>query len=68
MSQKLPAKIFKWVTDVSKIDECFIKCYNEKRDKGSFLEIDDILKIYIVFKTIYPFFPKKKNMKKSKSL
>ena len=66
MSQKLPVKIFKWVTDVSKIDESFIKCYNEKRDKGSFLEVDDILKIYIVFKTIYPFFPKKKYEKVEK--
>ena len=67
MSQKFPVKIFKWVTDVSKIDEIFMKCYNEKRDKGSFLEVDDILKIYIVFKTIYPFFPKKKIWKSRKA-
>ena len=68
MSQTLPVKIFKWVTDVSKIGESFIKCYNEKRDKGSFLEVDDILKIYIVFKTIYPFFPKKKKYEKVEKL
>ena len=40
MSQKLSLKIFKWITDVSKFDESFIKSYNKKSDKGLFLEVD----------------------------
>ena len=40
MSQKLPEKNFKWVKDISKFDESFIKRYNEESDKGYFLEAD----------------------------
>ena len=40
MPQKLPEKNFKWVKDISKFDESFIKCYNEESDKGYFLEAD----------------------------
>ena len=40
MSQKLSLKIFKWITDVSKFDESFIKSYNKKSDTGLFLEVD----------------------------
>ena len=40
MSQKLPVKDFKWVKKLSKLDEPFVKDYNENSDKGYFLEAD----------------------------
>ena len=33
MSQKLPVDSFKWVKDLSKFNESFIKNYNENNDK-----------------------------------
>ena len=40
MSQKLPVDNFKWVEDTSKINEEFIKNYNENNKKGYILEVD----------------------------
>ena len=40
MSQKLPVVGFKFVNNVSKIDEDFIKSYDEDSDKGYILEVD----------------------------
>ena len=40
MSQNLSVNGFKWITNVSKTDEDFIKNYNEDGDIGYFLEID----------------------------
>ena len=40
MSQKLPVNDFKWVEDTSRIDEEFIKNYNENNKKGYILEVD----------------------------
>ena len=40
MSQKLSVNGFKWVKNVSKIDEDFIKNYDEDSDKGYILEVD----------------------------
>ena len=40
MSQRLPVSGFKWVNDVSIIDEDFIKNYDEDSDKGYILEVD----------------------------
>ena len=40
MSQPLPVDGFKWVKKVSKIDEYFIKNYNEDRDFGYFLNVN----------------------------
>ena len=40
MSQKLPVNGFKWVNKVSKLNESFIKGYNENGDRGYFLEVD----------------------------
>ena len=39
MSKKLPANGFKW-TDNDKINEEFIKNYNEDNNKGYILEVD----------------------------
>ena len=40
MSQKLPVNNFKLIKDTSQFNEDFIKNYNEKSDKGYFLEFD----------------------------
>ena len=40
MSQKLVVDGFKWIKKLSKIDECFIKNYNENSDKGYILEVE----------------------------
>ena len=40
MSQKLPVNGFKWVSDVTEINEEFIKNYDENNDKGYILEVD----------------------------
>ena len=40
MSQKLPVNGFKWVKNVSKFSEIFIRNYDENSDKGYFLEVD----------------------------
>ena len=40
MSQKLLLKYFKWVEDVSELNEDFIKCYSDGSDERYFLEVD----------------------------
>ena len=40
MSQKLLVNNFEWVKDASQFNEDFIKNYNEKCDKGYFVEVD----------------------------
>ena len=40
MSEKLPINGFKWVSNISEINEKFIKSYNKNSDKGYILEVD----------------------------
>ena len=40
MSQKLPVNNFKWVEDMSRTNEEFVKNYNENSSKGYILEVD----------------------------
>ena len=40
MSQKLRVNGFKWIKNVTEIDEKFIKNYNEDSDKGYIFEVD----------------------------
>ena len=40
MEQNLPVGSFKWVSDVSRIDEDFIKDYDENSDIGYFLKVN----------------------------
>ena len=40
MSQKLRVNDFKWIEDTSKLNEEFIKNYDENNDKGYILEVD----------------------------
>ena len=69
MSQKLPVNNFKWVKDTSKINEDFIKNYNESNKKGFILEADVKYpkKIHDVHSDL-PFFPKRMKIDKCKKL
>ena len=40
MSQKLPVNDFKWINNVSKINEKVIENYDEDSDKGYIFEVD----------------------------
>ena len=40
MSEKLPIKGFKWITNISRIDEDFVKSYNKNSNKGYILKVD----------------------------
>ena len=40
ISQKFPVNDFKWVEHISKINEDFIKTYNDESDQGYFFEVD----------------------------
>ena len=40
MFQKLPVNSFKWVNDLSRFNEDFLKNYNENSDVAYFLEVD----------------------------
>ena len=69
MSQNMPVKNIKWVKDISKFDESFIKINNEQSDKGNFLKLMfNILKIYIIFTMTYPICLTEGKFKMSKGL
>ena len=61
MSQKLPVNGFKWVKNLSKFNEIFIRNYDENSDKGYFLEVDVDYpkKIFNLHKDL-PFLPERK--------
>ena len=40
MTEKLPVRAFKWMEDISKIDEGFVKVYNKNDNKGYILDVD----------------------------
>ena len=40
MTKKLPVKGFKWMDDISMINEDFVKSYNENSGKGYILKVD----------------------------
>ena len=40
MTEKLPVRGFKWVNDISKIDDDFVKYYDKNDNKGYILEVD----------------------------
>ena len=40
MSEKLPVRGFRWMDDISKIDEDFVKVYNKNDNKGYILDVD----------------------------
>ena len=69
MSQKLPVNNFKWVEDTSKINEEFIKSYNENNKKGYILEVDIKYpkKLHDSHSDL-PFLPKRMKIDKCKKL
>ena len=68
MSQKLLLKYFKWVEDVSELNEDFIKCYSDESDERYFLKLMfSIPKIYITFTMVYHFYLKELKLRKSTS-
>ena len=69
MCQKLPLNGFKWINDVSEIDEKFRKKYDEDNDKGYILEVDVKYprKLHDLHSDL-PFFPKRMKIDKCKKL
>ena len=54
MSEPLPADGLEWMKDLSKIDEDFIKNYDENSDKGYIIEVDvEYPKTYMICIVIY---------------
>ena len=69
MSQKLPVNNFEWIEETSRFNEDFLKNFNDESDEGYFLEmIFNIPRKYMNFIMTYHFYPKERNLKKSKSL
>ena len=69
MSQKLPKNGFKWINDVTEIDEKFIKNYDENSDKGYILDVDVKYprKLHDLHSDL-PFSPKRMKIAKCKKL
>ena len=69
MSQKLPVNGFKWVEDTSRINEEFIKIYNENSNKVYILEVDVKYskKLYDSHSDL-PFLPRRMKIDKCKKL
>ena len=69
MSQKLPVNGFKWINDVTEIDEKLKKKYNEDSDKGYILQVDvkHPRKLHDLHSDL-PFLPKRMNIDKCKKL
>ena len=40
MTEKLPVRGFRWIDDISKIDEDFVKDYDKNNNKGYILDVD----------------------------
>ena len=69
MSQKLRVNGFKWINDVTEIDEKFIKNYDEDSDKGYILEVDVKYprRLHDLHSDL-PFLPKRMTIDKCKKL
>ena len=69
MSQKLPVNGFKWVKNLSKFNEIFIRNYYENSDKGYFLEVDiDYPKQLFNLHKDLPFLPEREKANKIEKL
>ena len=59
MTEKLPVRRFRWMDDISKIDEDFVKVYNKNDNKGYILDVDvDYPNNYKIFIVIFHFYLK----------
>ena len=69
MSKKLPVNGFKWENDLSRLNEDFIKNYNENSDIGYFLEVDiEYSKQLWSSRKDLPFLPERKKIEKVEKL
>ena len=69
MSQKLPVSGFKWVKNISRFNEIFIRNYDENSDKGYFLELDiDYPKQLCNLHKDLPFLPERKKVNRVEKL
>ena len=69
MSEKLPIRGFKWMVDISGIDENFIKSYNKNSNKGYILKVDiDYPRELQNLHCDLPFLPKKMIVNNTKKL
>ena len=69
MSEPLPVVGFEWMENLSKIDEGFIKSYDENSDKGYILEVDvKYPKNLHNLHSDLPFLPERMKINKSKKL
>ena len=69
MSQKFPVNGFKWVKNLSKFNEIFIRNYDENSDKGYFFEVDvDYPKKLFDLHKDLPFLPERKKVNKIEKL
>ena len=69
MSQKLPVNGFKWVTNVSRFHEDFIKSYNENSNKEYILEVDiEYPKHFLNLQGDLPFLSERTKIKKCNKL
>ena len=69
MSKKLPIKGFKWLDDIERIHEKFIKEYNEINDKGYVIEADvDYPQELHDLHSDMPFLPERMVINKTKKL
>ena len=66
---KISCKWFKWIKNVTEIDEKFIKNYNEDRDKGYIFEVDINYprRLHDLYSDL-PFLPKTMKIDKCKKL
>ena len=69
MSQKLPVNCFKWMKNVSKFDEDFIKNYDVDSSKRYILEVDvEYPKNLFNLHSDLPFLAKRKKLRNAISL
>ena len=69
MSQKLPVNDFKWMKNVLKINEKFIKNYDEDSDEGYIFEVDvEYPKRLHDLHSDLPFLPERMKIDKCKKL
>ena len=67
MSQTLPVNSFKWVEELSKFNESFIKSYDENSDIGYFLEhLVEYPKKFFNLIMDLPYLPERKKLEKVK--
>ena len=69
MTEKLPVRGFKWVNDISIIDEDFVKDYNKNDNEGYILDVDvDYPSKLQNLHSDLPFLPERMNINNTKKL